>query len=364
MKYRQVIPGIVLFALLVSTATGATDRTEITLWHQMLYAERLVLAELVEQYEQAHPESKITTIYRETEELRSGFQNSALAGSGPELVFGPSDQIGPFATMGIIRPLEDLFTEDELAQFTPQALTRFDGHLYQVADRLGNHLTLIYNKKYIKNPPVNSDQLIEMGQENTIDLDGDGKIDRFGLVWNFTEPYFFIPFLGGFGGWVMDDQFRPTLNTESNRRALQFIIDLRDKYKIIPENCDYETANSLFKEGQAAMIINGDWSWATYLDAGVDIGVARIPRIVDTGLWPTPMVSPKGYSVNINIDPEKLAPTMEFLRFLLSGDSQLRLAENTGMMPTNVLTMQDSTISTTRSCVTAWHRLKSANRCL
>ncbi|HEB83678.1 MAG TPA: extracellular solute-binding protein, partial [Bacteroidetes bacterium] len=262
-------------------------------------------------------------------------------GTGPELVFGPSDQVGPFATMGIIRPLEDLLSEQELARLNPQGLSWYQGHLYQVADRLGNHLTLIYNKAYVPKPPQNSDEMIAVGQANTLDLDGDGKLDRFGLVWNFTEPYFFIPFLGGFGGWVMDDQFRPTLDTEANRRAIRFVMDLRDTYKITPKNSDYETANSLFKEGMAAMIINGDWSWATYQDAGIDIGVTRIPKIVETGLWPTPMVSPKGYSININIKEGKLAPTLVLLRYLLADDAQRRLAAATSIMPTSLKVLDE-----------------------
>ena len=35
---------------------------------------------------------------------------------------------------------------------------------------------------------------------------------------------------------------------------------------VTPKNCDYELADSLFKTGRAAMIINGDWSWADYLE--------------------------------------------------------------------------------------------------
>ena len=343
-----------LIALLVLALAGcgkADKRLEISLWHQMLYAERVVLAERVATYEAAHPEVKITVVYRETEQVRSGFQNSALAGSGPEIVFGPSDQIGPFATMGIIRPLEDLFSAEELARFNPQGLTWFRAgddtahHLYQVADRLGNHLTLVYNREMVPEPPTDSDELIRIGVELTRDLNGDGKIDRFGLVWNFTEPYFFVPFLGGFGGGVMDADNAPTLDTEANRRALQFVIDLRDKYRITPFQCDYETANSLFKEQKAAMIINGDWSWGTYLDAGLDIGVARIPMISETGLWPSPMVSPKGYSLNINIAGEKLGPTIDFLRFLLSDESQKRLAAATRMMPTSLAVLEDSVVT-------------------
>ena len=311
----------------------------------MLYAERMVLADLVNEYVENNPGVKITVLYRETEELRSGFQNSALAGSGPELVHGPSDQVGPFATMGIIKPLEDIFSAEYLANFNPQGLTYYEGHLYQIADRLGNHLCLVYNKDLVPIPPKDSDEMIEIGKKLTKDFDGDGKIDQFGLVWNFTEPYFFIPFFGGFGGWVMDDNYHPTLNTPAAVEAFQFVIDLRDKYKITPANCDYEMANTLFKDRMAGMMINGDWSWGTYRDAGINIGVARIPQIVETGLWPSPMVSPKGFSVNINIDEDKLEPTVQFLKFLMSADSQRKLAAATSMMPTHLSLADDPVIT-------------------
>jgi len=331
---KKIFTTLLLLAALFSSCRETEQLTHITLWHSMLYAERVVLADLVEKYELSHSEVKITVLYRETEELRSGFQNSALAGSGPELVHGPSDQVGPFATMGIIKPLESLFDTTYLSQFNPQGLTWFNGHLYQIADRLGNHLCLVYNKKLIPVPPQNSEEMIRMGQSVTQDTDGDGKNDIFGLVWNFTEPYFFVPFLGGFGGFVMDQDYHPTLNTQAAVEAFQFVIDLRDKYKITPANCDYEMANTMFKDGKAGMMINGDWSWGTYRDAGIDFGVARIPQIVQTGLWPTPMVSPKGFSLNKNIEEDKLPATVDFLEYLMSPESQLALAKGTNMMPT------------------------------
>ncbi len=336
---RIWIACLLLVSILVSP--GFSEEMNISFWHQLNYAERVVLDELIEEYEATHSGITVTPIYRETEELRSAYQNSALAGTGPELVHGPSDQIGPFATMSIVRPMETLLSQAELDRLNPQALVWFKGehdsteHLYQVADRLGNHLTLIYNKKYITEPPTTTDDLIRIGQEQTVDINGDGKIDRFGLVWNFTEPYFFIPWLSGFGGWVMDDEYRPTLDTEANRNALQFIIDLRDKYKITPQNADYETAHNLFLEEMSTMIINGDWSWGTYIDNGIDIGVARIPMVSETGLWAAPMVSPRGYSINVNIEEAKLEPTLELLRFFLSDEAQLRMALATNITPTS-----------------------------
>ena len=83
----------------------------------MLYENRKALREVCDKYEDSHPGININLIYRETEELRSNFQSAALGGSGPELIYGPSDQVGPFAVMGIIKPLDDLFLPSFFNQF-------------------------------------------------------------------------------------------------------------------------------------------------------------------------------------------------------------------------------------------------------
>ena len=70
---------------------------------------------------------------------------------------------------------------------------------------------------------------------------------------------------------------------------------------MIPGNCDYELADSLFKTGRAAMIINGDWSWTDYLsNPEIDAAVTVLPIVSSTGLPMRPMIMPKGYSLNAN----------------------------------------------------------------
>ncbi len=75
--------------------------------------------------------------------MRLGYQSaSAFAGGGPDIIYGPMDQVGPFEAMHIIKPLEDVFSDDYFQQFNPLAVVRYKGHIYQIADRLGNHLAL------------------------------------------------------------------------------------------------------------------------------------------------------------------------------------------------------------------------------
>jgi len=250
------------------------------------------------------------------------------------------------ATMQFVRPLDDLFAADEWNRFDERAVVKFKGKTYQLADRIGNHLALVYNKKLMPEPPRTTDELITMGRAATKDLNGDGVTDQWGLVWNFTEPFFFIPWLSGFGGWVLDDQARPTLNTKAAADAFRFVRSLRDEHKMVPPDCDYNTADALFKEGRAAMLINGPWSWSGYGAAGIDYGLARIPQVTSTGLWPAPMVSPLGYSINVHSDGKELAATVELLRYLISDAVQREFVAGTGIIPSSLAVRADSSFIT------------------
>jgi arabinogalactan oligomer / maltooligosaccharide transport system substrate-binding protein/arabinogalactan oligomer / maltooligosaccharide transport system permease protein len=320
---------IFLLIFFVSAFWGCQHKepeNEIVIWHNMRPEEKNVLQKQIDEYMKLHPGIKIIQLYKETEEMRSGYIIAAIAGQGPDLIYGPSDQVGPFADMEIIKPLESIFSKEYLSHFNDKALINYKGHLWQLADKLGNHLTLVYNKDLVPVPPKTDKELIEIGKKLTKDFNHDGRIDQYGLVWNYTEPYFFIPFLTGFGGWVLDSTNAPTLNTPAMVSALKFIADLRDKYKIIPGEADYDIADVLFKEGKAGMIINGDWSWSSYGNAGINYGISILPLITETGKYATPMVAPKGYSINKNVSDEKLAEIKDLLKFLMSPEKQLETA--------------------------------------
>jgi len=345
MKRIILIASFILMLVIVFiSCSGEQKGTTITIWHQMQVEGRAVLDSVCKDYLLKNQGIKINTLYKETEELRTGFQTASLANAGPQIVYGPSDQVGPFSKMEIIMPMETLFDKDSMAKYDTKSLTYFDGHLYQIGDRIGNHLALVYNKKLVPEPPKNSDELIIMGKELTKDIDGDNRIDIYGLVWNFTEPYFFIPFLGGFGGWVMDDKGNPTLNSPSIVEAFKFIVALRDEHKIIPQECDYDMADALFKEGRAGMIINGPWSWAGYAKAGIDMGIARIPFITSTGKWPSPMYSPKGYSINSNVKSDILPDVVKLIYYLTSPAVELEFTKVMGTIPSRKEAQENSLV--------------------
>lgn len=357
--YSQGVNCLLLVSVLGSLLTGCQQEEQklvLQLWHQMVPNERAFLKELVEEYELENTDVSVRLVFKDTEELRSSYQAAALAGVGPEILYGPSDVLGTYHTMGIVADMGPWLDESQRQEFKSGGLTFLASQeksahkdpdhrdLVQISDRFGNHLALVYNRNFIKEPPRTMEELIRKGKENTLDEDGDGRNERYGLVWNYEEPYFAVPFLTGHKAWLFGDpaNTKPDLDTPATVAALKLITSIQREHQIVPKGCDYETADSLFKSGSAAMIINGDWSWGDYLKSDeIDAAIAPLPIVESTGEPMGPMISPKGYSLNVNASPEKREAAMALIAHLTSEQSQRKAIKALRILPSRQAVYDD-----------------------
>ena len=221
------------------------------------------------------------------------------------------------------------------------AAAELGGQTWGVPIANGNHLMLLYNKDLVETPPTNTDELIEMGQELTTG-------DQYGLVFNQTEPFWLVPWLGGFGGKVFaEDGKTPTLNTPEMVNTLQFLYDIKYTTPIIPPESDYDGADTLFKEGKAAMIINGDWSLGAYKDAlGDKLGVARIPEVVG-GEWPHPYTSGVYFMLPVSLeeDEAKMEAVVDFIEFVTGANNQALMVAKLNRLPALKAALDDPLIA-------------------
>jgi arabinogalactan oligomer/maltooligosaccharide transport system permease protein len=346
--YKQKFNSLISFFFLVSflffSCTSKSPDKKIIIWTSLRPVERDFLQKKLDEFGRKYPDYQFTQLFYSPEELRTNFIISALAGKGPALIHCASDYIGPLSELKVIKPLNNLFPATFLDSFIVKpfpANTVFEGNLYQIADRVGNHLCLVYNKDIVDPPPQTMSELIKIGPSLVRDTNRDGRPDTYALAWNYTEPAFAVPFIGGYGGWVVDQNRHPTLDTEPVIKAAQLIYDLANKYRIIPKESDYETANALFLDRRVAMIINGPWSWGTYLKQGIRMGLARIPKIDETDLWPTPMVFPMGYCFNANLLGGKLKVVIDLVHYLTQPAVELDFAYQFNIIPSQQSAIRD-----------------------
>ena len=340
MSARAPLLRVFLAAALLAGACSPPREAanRVVIWHQKAGAERAFFEQIVAEYNRANPGETVKAVYREGEELRDSFIIAAVAGQGPDLVFGPADNVAVFAGTKAIRPWSEVFGGEFFADFTEQGVVRWKGHPWLLADQTGNQLMLVYDRQAMASAPATLDDLVALGKELTV-RDAQGTT-RYALTWNYSEPFFFIPFLTGFGGWIMDDAGRPTLDTAEMRAALQFVLDLRDKHGVMPRYEDYATANLMFLRRRAAMIIDGPWSWAGY---GVPERsmLALLPLNTATGLRCRPMLAAKGYSLNINTPSEKFGLIRRVVAHLTGPEVQLSMARKLFTTPTRRAVLEE-----------------------
>ncbi len=317
-KLRFVLIFSILALAFAACSKGVevpTDELTIQLWTQEGESDNALqyVTSLTEAFTALYPNITFEVVQKDTETLREDFQTASLAGAAPDLLWTVSDHAGPFTTAGIIQPVDEFFDMD---MYVPSVV--MNGQTWGVPISSGNHLMLYYNKALLPEPPADTDELIAKAQELT-------SGDQYGIVYNMTEPFWLTPWLGGFGGSVFaEDGVTPTLNTQEMIDTLQFMYDLKFTYGVIPDSVDYDTADTLFKEGKAAMLINGDWSLGGYQELlGDDFGVAPIPMVNATGKYPAPYTSGKYFMFPKDLSGAKLNAVINFVEFATNEENQL-----------------------------------------
>jgi arabinogalactan oligomer/maltooligosaccharide transport system substrate-binding protein len=317
------------------------EPVDIVLWTQEGEADGSFqfVQQLADAYTAEHPHVTIEVINKETEVLREDFLTAGLAGSLPDLLWTVNDHAGPFTDAELILPVDDEVDLSKYVASTLEAVT-LGGQIWGVPIANGNHLMLLYNKDLVETPPADTDELIAMGQELTTS-------DQYGLVYNQTEPFWLVPWLGGFGGAVFaEDGKTPTLNTQEMIDTLQFLYDMKYTTPIIPAESDYDGADTLFKEGKAAMIINGDWSLGGYADLlGDKLGVARIPMVAASGEWPRPYTSGKFFMLPDGLEGAKLDAVKGYINFVTNPANQALMIAKLNRLPALEAALDDPLIT-------------------
>jgi arabinogalactan oligomer / maltooligosaccharide transport system substrate-binding protein len=333
-------PAVATEAPVVATEAPAAEPVTITFWEQEGEDVDVFIDGLIADFQTANPNITVERTHYENEALRDQFQTASLANAAPDLVRVPNDFAGPFSTLQIIAPASALFDDAFLGQFFPGSLdpAKVGGTLWGVPDNYGNHLMLIYNKSLIAEPPATFEDLITKAKELT-------KGDVQGFAYNLNEPFWGAGYYGAFGGWPLDEKDQPTFDNQAFIDYLTFVAKLKTD-KIVPAECDYACADTLMKDGKAAMIINGDWSLGDYTTAiGDNLGVAPVPPI--NGKPFTEMTAGKYFMVSNAVvdDAARKDAVTKFITYMTSPEIQKKWLDEFKRLPSNTEIAKDPTIA-------------------
>jgi ABC-type glycerol-3-phosphate transport system substrate-binding protein len=124
---------------------------------------------------------------------------------------------------------------------------------------------------------------------------------------------------------------------------MEFLIYIYNEEKILPASMEYSEISDLFKSGNVHMIMDDLNAVEEYREAGLNLGVSKIPRVLGGNKYPTPLISGFGFMININCYGIELEAVNEFIDYMMTEEVQVDWNLNTHTIP--VLKSIDSNIA-------------------
>ncbi|WP_018249481.1 extracellular solute-binding protein [Orenia marismortui] len=238
------------------------------------------------------------------------------SGKGADIVGWPHDKLGRSVIQGLLEPIESYFPKgyfkENYLENAIDALT-YEGKIYGLPYAYQS-VALVYNKDLMPKPAKNFEDFIAQAKEIT-----DPSKNQYGFLFRPDDFYFTAGFFLGYGAYIFGENPDGTvdvtdvgLGNEGAIKAAKFLKRFRDE-GLVPKGIDGNTLKGLFSEGKVGAIITGDWDLKDFEEAGVNYGVAPLPKLPN-GKYPKTFVTAKGfYMSKFSKDKEAAA---DFLKFI------------------------------------------------
>ena len=332
----SVVSALFLTASFHAVAQPDADKPEkLVMWSDVTEDQIALNQELARQFQEMHGiEVEVVPLHHE--EQVDQLTLDGPAGIGPDLVEFPHSLIGNAATLGLITPLEgELEIEpDFLDQFLDVAIdgVSYNGSVYGIPHAIDTY-ALYYNTDLVSKPPETFDELKEIARQHT-----NPDETRYGFLYWAGAFYYDHAFLSGLGGYIFGKNEDGSYNLDdiglSNSGAQEGAAFIKSFFEegLIPSDVDYNVMDAQFREGKAAMIINGPWAVSGYADTpGLNFAVAPLPALNAGGVMP---ISLNGLRVRyISAFSANKVWARELLLFLTSKEALQMRYEATNMLP-------------------------------
>lgn len=327
--------GTMLAACSSSQDTAQEDGpVTITIWHDK---EDEVAAALQAELDQLAPDIVVNM------ERKDGLTDSLkMVGndpnSAPDMYFFAHDKIGVYAEMGILAPITDFIDEETLNQYLPMTIeaATYKGEVYQLPLYFET-LLYMYNRLYMSDDevPQTTEELYSYMQETT-------QGGHYGFVEQHSTAYYAAGWLHAFDGYILNEAGEPGLNDPNTIKALEY----HKKFvELMPTEGEYATVNTLFREGKAHSTIGGPWLVPTAREAGIDLGIAPMPTVDETGKQIAPYSGVQGIQV-LKVAAERKHDAIAKVLEVLTGDQiGISIAQASGCAPAKESCYDDPTVS-------------------
>jgi maltose-binding protein MalE len=264
-----------------------SGNTKIVVWHRWEGAYYDAIKQIFADYAEANG-VQIELLL--VQDVANKAQLAIPAGQGPDIIAWVNDRLGDSALSEIIQPLDALGIDKAYldANFAPVAVDAvvYKDQVFGLPESL-EAMTMIYNKALISEAdlPASTDEILSDAAAYN------APPDKYFFVYNAkADVYAAAAWFQGAGVTLVKPDGTTDVGNEKSVAALQLI---KQFSTIMPKDTDYGVADTLFKDGKAAIIFNGPWSIADYQAKGIDLGLAPVPTVSSSGEPGAPFVGVK-----------------------------------------------------------------------
>jgi multiple sugar transport system substrate-binding protein len=296
---------------------------------------------VVDAFHVANPKITVKVTVSDWDTYWDKLQTGIAGGDAPD-VFAMDGPLFPdYQTRDVLLDLKPFIDRDgyDLGQLADQAVTDFTtpGGQFGLPRDL-NVVALYYNKKMFDTAgiPYPDDtwdwaKLVDVATKLTL-KGADGKTKQWGFYTESTDmENYWSELVWQNGGDIISTDHKTSLvASDQAAGGIQFLQDLIWKHKVMPDASITDALGDAFEQGQAAMESNGSWLVATHQAAGLDFGIAPLPKGPAgqaTSINPTGAVIYKGSK-----NPDA---AWAFVKYLASPAAQTQLMELKASLPAN-----------------------------
>jgi len=295
---------------------------------------------IVDAFHVANPKITVKVTVSDWDPYWDKLQTSIAGGDAPD-VFAMDGPLFPdYQSRDVLLDLKPFIDRDgyDLGQLADQAVADFTtaGGQFGLPRDL-NVVALYYNKKMfdaagIAYPDDSWDwaKFVDVAKQLTIR--SGGKTTQWGFYTETTDmENYWSELVWQNGGDIISADHKTSLvGSAEAAGGIQFLQDLIWKEKVMPDASITDALGDAFEQGQAAMEANGSWLVATHLAAGLDFGIAPLPKGPAgraTSINPTGAVVYKGTK-----SPDA---AWAFVKYLASPPAQTQLMQLKASLPAN-----------------------------
>ncbi|MCX6106820.1 MAG: extracellular solute-binding protein [Proteobacteria bacterium] len=255
---------IKIVSLIFWLCSAESAQAGIIFWHQEI-GDRDFVSKILKDFQEQYGIAVEATLIA-TDHYKSTLTKQVQRGALPDVIFCPGDYVSMAEQLNL-SPLPNALKVKDISSDV-WVTTTSSGKLYGLPVILGNHLMLFYNKLLVKGAPTSWSQFAQ----------GRKTQDPPVIGWNFSEMYWFAPFIQAYGSGIVKDA-APNLNTPAMVQALKTYKKFADE-GLVDRRCSYDCASKDFYDGKYPYAIDGDWALSLARQKlGKNLGLAKLPSL-------------------------------------------------------------------------------------